>query len=169
MEEKSQLLARYYAEQRHHLVEIATRWLQGDIMTAEDVVQTTFLRLLTSERMISAITLPALTKTTMHNLLRDIWRKREHEKDYEHTLSIEWRRKASDDVFSVCSASQINSLLEKKMAKMEDSVGRVLKMNIIEGKAVSEISEELNTKYKTVENKLLYGRKQIRAYLRKVI
>ena len=169
MEEKSQILARYYAEERQSLVEMATKMLQGDGMTAEDVVQTTFLRLLTSDRIISAITLPALTKTTMLNLLRDIWRKRLHEKDYEHTLALEWRRTASDDVFSVCSASQINSLLEMKMARMEDSVGRILRMNIIEGKAVSEISEELNTKYKTVENKLLYGRKQIRKYLRKVI
>ncbi len=147
-------------------------------MTAEDIVQTVFLRLLSrfssvadsSDLMPQLSTLPALAHTIMHNLLRDNWRHRHHERDYEQRLSAAppWLRQ-SDDVFSVCSARQITELLEQRMARMDHQVARVLRMNIVEGKGVSEISDELNMKYKTVENRLQAGRRQLRRYVKHAV
>jgi RNA polymerase sigma factor (sigma-70 family) len=163
------LLAHYYAEQRSSLVEMATRLLKGDVMTAEDVVQSAFLRLLAGDRMITAITLPALVRTTMLNLLRDIWRRRQHREELELSSALGDMAVAPDDVLSVCSATQIAELLEYKMAKMDHTVAQITRMNILEGKAVSEISDELGMKYKMVENRLQTGRKQVRSFLRKVV
>ena len=84
-------------EKRMSLVEEATRQLQGDRMTAEDVVQTTFLKLLIRFPLIThrpaLITqhssLIALVRTTMFNILRDLWRRRRHEQEYERQPSNE--------------------------------------------------------------------------------
>lgn len=173
MEESKVILTQYYVAERQSLVEEATRLLRGDGMTAEDIVQNTFLRLLsliTSPSSLVTSNLPALVHTTMLNLLRDLWRRRCYEEDYEHYLATapSWMRQA-DDVFSVCSASQINELLEQRLARMDKSVAQVLRMNIVDGKAVSEISKELDVKYKTVENRLQSGRRQLRSYMRKAV
>ena len=75
----------------------------------------------------------------------------------------------ADDVFSICSARQINELLEQRLTRMDSMVARVLGMNIVEEKPVSEISDELQMKYKTVENRLQAGRRQLRSYLKRAI
>ena len=171
MDESRAILTQYYIAERQSLVEEATRLLHGDRMTAEDVVQTTFLRLLT-HLSTSPLPphLPSLVRATMLNLLRDLWRRRHLEQDYEHQLAVvpPWMGQ-TDDVFSVCSARQISELLEQRMARMDSSVARVLRMNVVEEKPVSEISDELQMKYKTVENRLQTGRRQLRAYLRRAI
>ena len=173
MVESKVLLTEYYATERQSLVEEATRLLHGDRMTAEDVVQTTFLRLLsliTSHSSLLTSSLPALVHTVMFNILRDLWRKHQHEQEYEHQLATAppWMRQA-DDVFSVCSAQQITELLEHRLARMDDRTAQVIRMNVIDGMAVSEIAEELQLKYKTAENRLQVGRRQLREYIKKVV
>ena len=172
MDESRAILTEYYAAERQSLVEEATRLLHGDRMTAEDVVQTTFLKLLSIPTLNSQLSTPpsAIVHVTMLNLLRDLWRRRCREQDYEHQLATAppWARQA-DDVFSVCSARQITELLEQRMARMDSTVARVLRMNIVEEKPVSEISDELQMKYKTVENRLQAGRRQLRSYMRRAV
>ena len=175
MSECRDILTQYYAAEWQSLVEQATRLLQGDRMTAEDVVQTTFLRLLThlsssAPRLFTETTIPALVQQTMRNLLRDLWRRRQYRQDYEHWLATAqpWRAHA-DDVFSLCSASQMTELVEHRLARMDSSVAQVLRMNIVEQKSVAEISQELDTKYKTVENRLQAGRRQLRSYMRSAV
>ena len=174
MDESRLVLTRYYVAERQSLVEEATRLLRGDRMTAEDVVQTTFLRLLSSPTphllLAPQSSLPALVHATMLNLLRDLWRRRRYEQDYEHQLATapSWARQA-DDVFSICSAHQMTELLEHRLARMDSTVARVLRMNIVEEKPVSEISDELQMKYKTVENRLQTGRRQLRSYMKRAV
>ena len=174
MDESRVILTQYYVAERQSLVEETTRLLRGDRMTAEDVVQTTFLRLLNSTTphllLAPQSSLPALVHATMLNLLRDLWRRRRYEQDYEHQLATapSWVRQA-DDVFSICSAHQITELLEHRLARMDSTVARVLRMNIVEEKPVSEISDELQMKYKTVENRLQTGRRQLRSYMKRAV
>ena len=171
MSESRIALTQYYAEEWQSLVEEATRLLHGDRMAAEDVVQTTFLRLLShiAQYPTTDNALPALVHTTMLNLLRDQWRRHHYEQDYEHQLALNMGLSHADDVFSICSARQISELLERRLARMDSSVAQVLRMNIVEEKAVSEISKELDMKYKTVENRLQSGRRQLRNYLKKAV
>ena len=170
MDDSRAILTEYYVAERQSLVEEATRLLHGDRMTAEDIVQTTFLKLLSLLPSPSSLLPPNLVHTTMLNLLRDLWRRRRREQDYEHQLATAppWARQA-DDVFSVCSARQITELLEQRLARMDSTVARVLRMNIVEEKPVSEISDELQMKYKTVENRLQAGRRQLRSYMRRAV
>ena len=174
MDESRVILTQYYTAERQSLVGEATRLLRGDRMTAEDVVQATFLRLLThhsvnslTRELVNSSSIKAVVHTTMLNLLRDLWRRRRCEQDYEHQMATAppWMRQ-TDDVFSVCSAHQISELLEHRLARMDSTVARVLRMNIVEEKPVSEISDELQMKYKTVENRLQTGRRQLRSYMK---
>lgn len=189
MDESRVILTQYYVAERQSLVEEATRLLHGDSMTAEDIVQNTFLRLLshlssnssTSQlvnpstsnsstcQLVNPSTIPALVHTIMFNQLRDLWRHRQHRQDYEHSVAINAGAAFADDVFSVCSARQISELLEYRMARMDKSVAQMLRMNILEEKSVSEIADELDIKYKTIENRLQAGRKQLRSYMRKAV
>ena len=177
MDENCVVLTEYYAAGWQSLVDEATRMLRGDRMTAEDVVQTAYLRLLSHLssspsvcRHVTPSTVKALVLATMFNLMRDLWRRRQHEQDYERQLSAAppWMRQ-TDDVFSVCSAHHIAELLEQRLARMDDSVARVVRMNVFEGKGVGDIAKELDMKYKTAENRLQAGRKQVRELIRKAL
>jgi len=166
------MLADYYAVERSSLVDEATRMLRGDRMTAEDVVQASFLRLLarTSTDMCTYTSaIHAIVRTTMQNVIRDMWRRRQHRKDYERCMADARCGEGIDDVFAMCSAHQINELLEQRIARMDTAVAQVMRMNIVEGKAVSEIAKELDMKYKTAENRLQTGRRQLRSYIRRVV
>ena len=166
MDDCRALLTEYYSAEWQTLVDEATRLLHGDRMTAEDVVQTTFLRLLTQHAIANT---PVLVRVTMLNILRDLWRRRRHEQDCERRLAASpICHGQTDDVFSICSARQITELLEHRLARMEKSVAQAMRMNILEGMAVSEISETLSARYKTIENRLQTGRRQLRSYMRRV-
>ena len=167
-EAQRQTLAQYYARQRQDLVAQATCLLHGDSMAAEDVVQATFLRLLQSLSF-APINIDALVRTTMLNMLRDHWRRQHHRYDYEHTIAVDMGSAHADDCFSICSAHQMTELLERKIARMDATVATIMRMNILEEKSVTEMSETLSIRYKTIENCLQAGRRQLRSYFRKVV
>ncbi|MCR5680005.1 MAG: sigma-70 family RNA polymerase sigma factor [Prevotella sp.] len=160
------LLAEFYATHREELVETTTRLLRGDRMTAEDMVQAAFLKLLAPAMAICSSTLPALVSTILRRQVLDLWRRRQHEHEHEHYVKMHANGTVSgEDIFSVCSARQITELLERRMARMDTQQARILRMNLYEGKPVSEISQETGIKYKSVEYQLSLARKQLRRYI----
>lgn len=166
----STLIAAYYDEHHKELTDYATRMLHGDVMTAEDAIHDTFLRLLVSHSPIMANTLHALVYTTLRNRLSDIWRHRQHQLAYHRqSLATATGQPIADDVLACCSARQLDSLLERKMAHMKPDLAKVLRMNICDDKPVSEISRELATNYKTIENRLLKARHEMRQYMRRLM
>ena len=80
-----QLISNYYITHRDELLTYVSTRLGGRA-DAEDVVQNTFLHLLTSTKLISDQTLPALVYTTARNLIFDFYRRRTHINDYEHYI-----------------------------------------------------------------------------------
>ncbi len=159
------MLADYYAAHREELVTWATCFLQGNRMMAEDFVQTTFLRLLTSTAPICPSSLPSLVSTTLRRLLLDMWRHRRYERDYEHDVQLHMSEAESSDVFSICSARQTLELLEQRIARMVPQQARILRMSLYEEKSVSEISQETGLKYKAVEYQLGTARRQLRHFI----
>ena len=161
------LIADYYSEHYEELKAfVAKRILYSYV--AEDIVQNVFLRLLSSDKMITPITMPNLVYTVARNLIYDYWRHRKSIEEYEHYL------KTSDnndgmDVQSVYSAVEINEILERGIARLSDRQQVVYRMNIHEGLQVSEISERLHINYKNVENRLGSARKQIRHYMERML
>ncbi len=157
-----QVITAYYTRQRATLLEWATRrGMNAD--EAQDLVQDVFMRLLRSDKMITPITLPALAYQTFSHLLLDRWRHRKCIERYEHYIMGQPK---SEDGLSIISAHETNMLLERGMARLDEKCCRILRMNLMDGKKVSEIAQDLDLKYKTVENKLYFARKEIRQYMR---
>ncbi len=57
--------------------------------------------------------------------------------------------------------------LEDGITHLSDKKQKIYRLNIYEGKPVSEISKELCLNYKFVENRLTEARREIRGMLRK--
>ena len=67
---------------------------------------------------------------------------------------------------SVFSAHEIMERLEHGLARLPENCREVYRLHIYGGMKVSEISQQLNEGYKSVENRLGTARKAIRQYLK---
>ena len=133
-------LTNYYVTHRDELLAYVSSRL-GNSVEAEDLVQNVFLRLLTSDKMITEITLPALVYTIARNLINDYYRRRTHYEAYEHYL------KNTD-------------------SRVPENCREIYRLHIYGGMKVAEISERLGEGYKSVEHRLGTARKMIRQHLR---
>ena len=154
----------YYIEHRDELLAFVSSRLGGS-EESEDVVQNVFLRLLTSKKMITPITLPALVYTMTRNLISDYYRRRHAYEEFEHF--IKGSSDEADSMESVFSATELTELMERGLARIPENCREVYRMHIYGGMKVSEISQTLGEKYKSVENRLGVARKAVRQYLQK--
>ncbi|MBQ7421245.1 MAG: RNA polymerase sigma factor [Prevotella sp.] len=163
---KNAIVATYYQEHCKELRAFVTgRVGRSDI--AEDIVQNVFERLLTSDKMITTITLPCLVFTIARNLVNDYWRHRRAVDEFEHYLyKTQNGRGVSDSVESIYSVQEITELLEHGIAHLTSKQREVYVLNIYNGMKISEISDTLHLNYKSVENRLGLARKQIRSYMK---
>jgi RNA polymerase sigma-70 factor (ECF subfamily) len=156
-------LTNYYITHRDELLVYASSRL-GNSVEAEDLVQNVFLRLLTSDRMITEVTLPALVYTIARNLITDFYRRRNHFDDYEHYLkntdSIE------ESAESILSIRDITEQLERGLARVPENCREIYRLHIYGGMKVAEISQRLGEGYKSVEHRLGAARKAVRQQLR---
>ena len=163
---KHQLISNYYSLHRAELLAYASTRL-GDSDEAEDLVQNTFLRILTSDMLVTEQTLPALVFTICRNLVTDYYRHRASRHEYEHYIQSSYDRGMSME--SVFYAADIVEAMERGMIRIPEHCRNIYRMHILGGMRVSEISEQTGEKYKTVENRLGLARKQMRNYLRAVV
>ena len=156
-------LTNYYITHRGELLAYVSSRL-GNSVEAEDLVQNVFLRLLTSDRMITEVTLPALVYTIARNLITDFYRRRTHFDDYEHYLkntdSIE------ESAESILSIRDITEQLERGLARVPENCREIYRLHIYGGMKVAEISQRLGEGYKSVEHRLGTARKAVRQQLR---
>ena len=157
------ILTNYYVTHRDELLAYVSSRL-GHSAEAEDLVQNVFLRLLTSDKMITEITLPALVYTTARNLIADFYRRRTHFETYEHYL------KSTDSIDesaeSVLSIRDITEQLERGLARVPENCREIYRLHIYGGMKVAEISQCLGEGYKSVEHRLGTARKLVRQQLR---
>ena len=107
---KNEIIAEYYSRHYEELKNFVGKRLAFDEAT-EDIVQNVFLRLLSSHKMITEVTLPCLVYTTARNLICDFWRHRRTIEEYEHyIISGDVRQTFGADAESVYSAI-LNSFL----------------------------------------------------------
>ena len=91
----SQLITNYYIAHRDELLAFASSRL-GDGSQAEDIVQDVFLRLLSSDKLITEVTLPALVYTITRNLINDYYRRHTTHEQYEHYITWSAARCTAD-------------------------------------------------------------------------
>jgi RNA polymerase sigma-70 factor (ECF subfamily) len=163
---KQSLISNYYSQHRDELLAYASSHL-GDMDEAEDLVQNTYIRILTTDKMLSEQTLPALVFTVCHNLIMDFFRRRAYFHEYEHYLKGSNGNKYSME--SVFFAADIVERMERGLVRIPENCRDIYRMHILDGMRVSEISEQTGVIYKTVENRLGLARRQMRQYLRAVV
>ena len=161
---KHTLITNYYIDHRDELLAFAGSRL-GDNYLAEDIVQNVFLRLLTSDKIISEITLPALVFAMTRNQVYDYYRHHTTVEQYEHYIKGVCSELTSDE--SILSAREVMEQMERGLARLPENCREIYRMHIYDGMKVSEISRELGEGYKSVEHRLGTARKAMRQYLRK--
>ena len=95
---KQTLITNYYIAHRDELLAYAVSRL-GDSCLAEDIVQNVFLRLLTSDKVISAVTLPALVFAMTRNQVYDYFRHHTAVEQYEHYIKGVCSELTTDESF----------------------------------------------------------------------
>ena len=161
---KHTLITNYYIAHRDELLAYAVSRL-GDSRQAEDIVQDVFLRLLTSDKMLSVVTLPALVFAMTRNQVYDYFRHHTAVEQYEHYIKGVCSELTTDE--SILSAREVMEQLEQGLARLPENCREIYRMHIYDGMKVGEISRELGEGYKSVEHRLGSARKAMRQYLRK--
>ena len=156
-------LTNYYVTHRDELLAYVSSRL-GHAVEAEDIVQNVFLRLLTSDKMITDITLPALVYTIARNLISDYYRRRNHFEAYEHYLKN--TDSIDESATSILSVRDITEQLERGLARVPENCREIYRLHIYGGMKVAEISQHLGQGYKSVEHRLGTARKSVRQQLR---
>lgn len=159
---KQSLISNYYSAHRDELLAYASTRL-GDRDEAEDIVQNTFLRILTTNKMLTEQALPALVYTVCRNLVNDYFRRRAFRFEYEHYIQCTGIGNSSME--SVFFAADIVEQMERGLARIPENCRKIYRMHILGGMRVSEISAETGENYKTVENRLGLARREMRHYL----
>ena len=154
------LITEYYISHRDELLAFVSSRLGGSDF-AEDIVQNVFLKLLTTDKMISKVTLPSLVYTIARNLITDYYRRHTSYEEYEHYIKSQGIR-SQESVFSV---REITERLERGLARLPENCREIYRMHIYGGMKISEISQELGEGYKSVEHRLGFARKAMRQYL----
>ncbi len=136
---------------------------------SEDMAQDLFLKLCDSERPLTEVTLPSLAYTMLRNMAIDHWRRRSAMRQYEQRAKAVAIHGNVDDRLSTYSPWEINELFERSVARLTEKQRTAYVLNVVDGLRVSEISECLGEKYKSVENRLGAARKVVRSYFRRML
>ena len=158
-----QLITDYYIAHRDELLAFVSSRLGGSDL-AEDIVQNVFLRLLTTDKMISEVTLPCLVYTVARNLISDYYRRHATFEEYEHYIKGVCSTEISTD--SIFSVREVMEGLERGLARLPENCREVDRLHVYGGMKVSEISLRLGEGYKSVEHRLGTARKAMRQYMR---
>ena len=158
------LITSYYISHRDELRGYVRSRL-GDNCLVDDVVQDVFLKLLTSDKMITEITLPSLVYTMIRNMVVDHLRHHMAVEHYEHYIKGVCSHVVTED--SVLPIREVMEAMERGLVRLPENCREIYRLHIYDGMQVSEISRELGDGYKSVEHRLGAARKAMRHYLRK--
>ena len=129
-------ITQYYQQHHGELLNYVISRLQG-ATEAEDIVQDVFLRLISSQQLITTVTLPSLVYTMARHLICDYYRRRKPRKDYEYELQMaDVNRQLASDIETVVLFSR------PELANISSSILREL---VHFGRDISEwLPEGLN-------------------------
>lgn len=168
MKDSNKLVEQYYVGHRQELLAYVAKGVAHSPLS-EDIVQNVFLRLLQSDKMITAITLPALVYTIAKNMVSDYWRHKAHVNNYNNVVRT-LAEYGYYDIEKEYSARELTEKLEQGVVRLLNANQQmVYRMNTIDGMKVAEISTVLGKPYKTVEFQLGAARKQMREYMSRIV
>lgn len=156
----------YYRAHKGELIAFVSARLH-DLAEAEDIVQETFLRLLSGDRLISEVTLPNLAYTLCRNMVADWYRRHSVRLEAKHELTYSAGK--GDSAEALLSMHEMNEQLERGLARVPEDCRELYRMHIYGEMPVRDICQQTGQPYKSVEYRLGLARKQVRNYLRHVI
>lgn len=160
-----QLLADFYSVHRGELLAYAGSRLGGNASVAQDLVQDVFVRLLSTNKLITPVTLPALVYTTLRHLVVDRQRQwlchRQVEQQIATAVAFEHQVSIEPAVF----ADELLTHVEHCLHRLPEECATVYRMNLYDGMKVGEIAKSLGQSYKHVEHRLGIARKLVRQRL----
>ena len=156
------LIEAYYTTHRDELLAFVSSRL-GDSYLAEDIVQDVFTRLLTTKKLVTETTLPALVYTVARNLVTDYFRRRTTREEYEHIITPQ--KSTENTMESVFSVRELEERLERGLARIPENCREIYRLHVYGDMKVSEISEQLGENYKSVEYRLGTARREMRRYM----
>ncbi len=160
MSERAEIIAPCYQTVRDRLVGYVEKRL-ADRAEAEDIVQDAFERLLTSDQLLTAETLPALTFTVVRHLLTDYFRRRACRAAYVFTAE------QGDDASRLCSLHEVEEWLHRGMARLSPDSREAYRLHIEGGMKISEIQRLTHQNYKQLEYSLGVARRAMRQYMKR--
>ena len=163
-----ELIEQYYRLHRDELLTFASSRLGGDAMTAEDMVQELFLRLLSQSQPLLEASLHGMVYTSLRHLLNDYYRRRAHQTDYEQQLLYaEPSAPVSADMR--VAVRDINEAVEHGLLRVADNCRTLYRLHIYDGMKTAEIVQLTGQSYKSVEYCLGLARREVRRSLRRTI
>lgn len=161
--DNSKLLSDYYQKNLTEMRRFAMKIVKDDFI-AEDIVQDCFVRLLNINEGIIERSLPALVHKTLRNLCFDYVRRVSYNREACQGLAstqVTWHNMESE-----IYARDISEKLEEGISTMSKRYQMIYRMNVYEGKKVSDITETLGLSYKVTENCLGRARAAMRSFMR---
>jgi RNA polymerase sigma-70 factor (ECF subfamily) len=142
--------------------------ISGDAMTAEDMVQELFLRLLSQSQPLLEASLHGMVYTSLRHLLNDYYRRRAHQTDYEQQL-LYGEPSAPVSADMRVAVRDITEAVEHGLLRVADNCRTLYRLHIYDGMKTAEIAELTGQSYKSVEYSLGLARREVRRSLRRTI
>ncbi|WP_300700214.1 sigma-70 family RNA polymerase sigma factor [Bacteroides sp.] len=135
---------------------------------AEDLSQDVFLRLMDYNQMLRPETVKHFIFTIARNLVTDYIR-RYYRKQEMTSYMYDTVEHSSNETESRIIANDLLNQEKARMALLPLRRREVYVMSRFEDKSIQEISSELNLSFRTIENHLFTGRKEIREFIAQCI
>lgn len=155
-------------EKYHHRVFLYIYHKINNKEEAEDLSQDVFLRLIEYKQMLRPDTAEHFIYTIARNLVMDYLRRYYRHQEVT-TYLYDCVPAVTDDVESRINADELLKLEKSKLRLLPPQRKKIYFMSRFEEKSILEISTELSLSFRTVENHLFMGRKDIREYIRSCI
>lgn len=135
---------------------------------AEDLVQDVFLRLLECKQVIRPDTVEPFIRTVARHLVIDYVRRRDKYREITaYMFDAVPRAECGTD--SRCITADLSSREQDVLRRLPSQRRKVYTLVRFGEKSVAEISEAMGLSRRTVENHLLIGRREVRAYMKQCI
>ena len=135
---------------------------------AEDLTQDVFLRLLECKQMIRPDTVESFIRTVARHLVIDHVRRRDKYREITAYM-FDTAPRAECNTDSRCIAADLSQREHDVLRRLPAQRRRVYALVRFGEKSVAEISEAMGLSRRTVENHLLIGRREVRAYMKRCI
>ena len=163
----TQLIADAYADY-HRSVYLYIYYKINNKEESEDLSQDVFLRLMDYNQMLRPDTVKYFIFTIARNLVTDYLR-RYYRRQEMTSYMYDTLERGSNETESQIIAADLLNLERARMVLLPVRRREVYLMSRFHNKSVQEIASELDLSFRTVENHLFTGRKEIREFIQQCI